>query len=113
MAPEDRFGIRNAKLGFVIRRMESSLSDPIEISELAGSINISPRQLERLFQANLGKSPSKFYIDLRMARARELLLHTDLAVGEIANVCGYESPSHFSRFYRQHYHESPAATRRS
>jgi transcriptional regulator GlxA family with amidase domain len=48
-----------------------------------------------------------------MARAKELLLHTDLSVGEIASVCGYESPSHFSRFYRQHFRESPAATRRS
>jgi transcriptional regulator GlxA family with amidase domain len=113
MVPEDRFGIRNAKLGFVIRRMESSLSDPIEISQLAESINVSPRQLERLFQTNLSKSPSRFYIDLRMARAKELLLHTDLTVGEIAGVCGYESPSHFSRFYRQHFRESPAATRKS
>lgn len=113
MQPEDRFGIRNAKLGFVIRRMEASLYEPIEISELAQSVNLSTRQLERLFHANLSKSPSRFYIDLRMARAKELLLHTDLTVAEIADVCGYESPSHFSRFYRQHFHESPAATRKA
>lgn len=113
MQPEDRFGIRNAKLGFVIRRMESSLFDPIEISDLAQSVNLSPRQLERLFQSNLGTSPSKFYIDLRMSRAKELLLHTELTVAEIADVCGYESPSHFSRFYRSHFKESPAATRKA
>lgn len=113
MQPEDRFGIRNAKLGFVIRRMESSLSDPIEISELADSVKLSTRQLERLFRTNLNKSPSKFYIDLRMSRAKELLIRTDLAVAEIADVCGYESPSHFSRFYRQHFRESPAATRKA
>ena len=112
MVPEDRFGIRNSKLAFVVRRMESSLSEPIDISELAGSIGVSSRQLERLFQANLKMSPSRFYIDLRMARARELLLHTDLAIGEIASVCGYESPSHFSRFYRQHFNETPAMARR-
>lgn len=112
MAPEDRFGIRNTKLAFIVRKMESSLSDPVDISELAATVGISPRQLARLFQANLGKSPSSFYIDLRMARAKELLLHTDLSVGDIANVCGYESPSHFSRFYRQHFLESPATTRR-
>ncbi|WP_368518430.1 GlxA family transcriptional regulator [Rhizobium sp.] len=113
MVPEDRFGIRNAKLGFVIRRMESSLSEPIEIAELAASVKVSPRQLERLFRTHLGKSPSQFYIDLRMARAKELLIHTDLSVSDIAGVCGYESPSHFSRFYRQHFKESPAATRRA
>jgi transcriptional regulator GlxA family with amidase domain len=112
MMPEDRFGIRNPKLAFVVRRMESSLSDPIDISDLADSISVSSRQLERLFQANLSKSPSKFYIDLRMSRARELLVHTGLPVSDIANVCGYQSPSHFSRFYRQHFKESPAATRK-
>jgi len=113
MQPEDRFGIRNAKLGFVIRRMESSLSAPIEISELADSVSLSPRQLERLFHANLGKSPSRFYIDLRMVRAKELLIHTELSIAEVADVCGYQSPSHFSRFYRQHFDESPAATRKA
>jgi transcriptional regulator GlxA family with amidase domain len=112
MTPEDRFGIRNLKLAFVVGRMESSLSDPIDISELAGSISVSTRQLERLFKDNLNKSPSSFYIDLRMARARELLVHTGLSVSDIANVCGYESPSHFSRFYRKNYNESPAETRK-
>jgi transcriptional regulator GlxA family with amidase domain len=113
MQPEDRFNIRNAKLGFVIRRMESSLYEPIEIAELAESVSLSTRQLERLFQANLKKSPSSFYIDLRMARAKDLLVHTDLSVAEVADVCGYLSPSHFSRFYRQHFDESPAATRKT
>ncbi len=113
MEPEHRFGIRNGKLGFVIRRMESSLYEPIEIGELARGVNISVRQLERIFHANLKKSPSQFYLDLRMARARELLLQTDMSVAEIANVCGYESHSHFSRFYRQYFDESPAATRRA
>ena len=63
--------------------------------------------------ANLGKSPSKFYIELRMARARELLVHTELAIADIAHVCGYDSPSHFSRFYRRHFKERPATTRKA
>jgi transcriptional regulator GlxA family with amidase domain len=111
MEPEDRFGIRNAKVGFVIRRMEASLKDPVEIADLACGIGLSVRQLERLFHANLGRSPSRFYIELRMARARELLMHTELPIAEIANVCGYESASHFGRFYRRHFKESPTATR--
>ena len=113
MAPEERFGIKNAKLGFVVRRMEATLGDPVEISELAESVALSLRQLERLFHASLGKSPSKFYIDLRMSRARELLIDTELSVAEIADICGYESPSHFSRFYRRIFKESPVATRRA
>jgi transcriptional regulator GlxA family with amidase domain len=112
MSPEDRFGIKNAKLAFVIRRMEAGLGEPVEISDLAASVALSLRQLERLFHANLGKSPSKFYIELRMARARELLVDTGLAISQIAEICGYESASHFSRFYRQQFRETPAATRK-
>lgn len=113
MSPEDRFGIKNAKLGFVVRRMEATLGDPVEISELADGVALSVRQLERVFHASLGKSPSKFYIDLRMGRARELLVDTELSVAEIADICGYESASHFSRFYRRTFRESPVVTRRS
>ncbi|MCC2613688.1 GlxA family transcriptional regulator [Neorhizobium sp. Rsf11] len=113
MSPEDRFGIRNAKLAFVVRRMEATLGDPLDISDLSDSVALSLRQLERLFHANLGKSPMRFYIELRMARARELLVHTRLTVGEIAQLCGYESASHFGRFYRTRFHESPAATRKA
>ena len=113
MQPEHRFGIRNAKVAFVIRRMESSLFAPVDIADLAESVQISTRQLERLFRSNLKKTPSRFYLELRMSRARELLLDTDLPVAEIAEVCGYESPSHFSRFYRQQFNESPAATRKA
>jgi transcriptional regulator GlxA family with amidase domain len=85
----------------------------VDIADLADSVQVSTRQLERLFRANLKKTPSRFYLELRMTRARELLLDTDLSVAEIADVCGYESPSHFSRFYRQHFNESPAATRKA
>ncbi len=108
----DRFGIRNPKLGFVIRRMEATLNDPIEIAQLANSVAMSVRQLERLFQSSFNKSPSKFYIELRLLRARELLINTELAINTIADICGYESASHFSRFYRRHFKESPAVTRR-
>jgi transcriptional regulator GlxA family with amidase domain len=113
MNPEDRFGIRNAKLGFVIRRMEASLNVPIYIEDLAAGASLSVRQLERLFHLNLGKSPSQFYITLRLARARELLLNTNLGVAKIAETCGYQSASHFSRIFRQYFDESPAATRKS
>jgi transcriptional regulator GlxA family with amidase domain len=112
MDPEDRFGIRNAKLGFVVRRMEAGLAEPVAIADLAQSVNLSARQLERLFQTGLGRTPSQFYIELRMAKARELLTRTVLTIAEIADLCGYESASHFARLYRQLYDESPAATRR-
>jgi transcriptional regulator GlxA family with amidase domain len=112
MLPEARFGISNAKLSFVIRRMEASLDQPISIADLADSINLSARQLERLFVADLGKTPQKFYIELRMTRARDLLLQSSLSIGEVAGICGYASSSHFGRFYRQQFNESPVETRR-
>ncbi|MCJ8143909.1 GlxA family transcriptional regulator [Ancylobacter sp. A5.8] len=110
---EDRFDVRHAKLAQVIKRMEGSLFEPVGIAALADAVGLSSRQLERLFRTHLGTSPSKFYIGLRMERSRDLLLHTELSVAEIAGVCGYETASHFSRFYRQHFKEGPRATRKA
>ncbi len=105
------FAMPSSASSFAAWRRASTIQSKSQ--RLADSVALSVRQLERLFHANLGKSPSKFYIELRMSRARELLANTELAIANIAEICGYESTSHFSRIYRQHFNESPAATRKA
>jgi transcriptional regulator GlxA family with amidase domain len=71
----------------------------------------SRRQLERLFRGYLSVSPSRHYLNLRLFRARQLLDSTDLRILEIAIACGFESPSHFSKTFREHFGESPNSIR--
>ena len=59
-------------------------------------MSITRRQLERLFSATLNDTPTHFYLNLRLDRARELLQQTDMSITSVCVACGFESPSHFA-----------------
>ena len=96
-----------------IHRMEAHLEDPTEIPAIAAGLGISVRHLERQFQQYLGFSPVKYYIALRVARARELLLYSDQSVLDIAIATGFSSTSHFSHWFKQVYGARPTEFRRA
>ncbi len=102
-----RIGVRHPRLAAVIARMEASLEDPVSPAQLAAEAGMSPRQLERLFRRYLNRSPKRYYMEIRLARARNLLLQTELPIIEIALAAGFTSPSHFSRCYRALYGSTP------
>ncbi|MGD8310922.1 MAG: helix-turn-helix domain-containing protein, partial [Chromatiales bacterium] len=79
----------------------------ISPSDLAKSVNMSTRQLERLFRRYLNRSPKRYYMELRLEKARNLLLQTDMSVINVALACGFTSPSHFSKCYRGHFNRTP------
>ncbi|MEM0923385.1 MAG: GlxA family transcriptional regulator [Pseudomonadota bacterium] len=102
-----RIGVRHPKLVTVIQTMEQSTEEPVSPSELAKSVNMSTRQLERLFRRYLNRSPKRYYMELRLEKARNLLLQTNLSVINVALACGFTSPSHFSKCYRAHFNRTP------
>lgn len=102
-----RVGVRHSKLGCVIRMMEQNIEEPLSPSAMAQQVCISTRQLERLFRRYLNRSPKRYYMDLRLARARNLLMQTDMSLINVALACGFASPSHFSKCYRAHYNTTP------
>lgn len=101
------FGTRNSKLIQTISKMETNIEDPIPVRELAKSMDISPRQLERLFKRYLNCSPHQFYLSLRLRKAKTLLQKTNLTVIQIATACGFDSASHFSKRYFKAFGETP------
>ena len=70
-------------------------------------VGMSTRQLERLFRRYLNRSPKRYYMELRLQKARNLLMQTDMSVINVALACGFASPSHFSKCYRSHYNTTP------
>ena len=108
-----RIGVRHPKLSQVIRMMEQNIEDPISPSVLASDVGMSTRQLERLFRRYLNRSPKRYYMELRLAKARNLLMQTDMSVINVALACGFASPSHFSKCYRAHYDTTPYRERGS
>ncbi|MCV2870039.1 GlxA family transcriptional regulator [Defluviimonas sp. WL0002] len=102
-----RIGVRHPKLSQVIQMMEANIEDPISPADLADQVGMSTRQLERLFRRYLNRSPKRYYMELRLQKARNLLMQTDMSVINVALACGFASPSHFSKCYRAHYKTTP------
>ncbi|MEO3413857.1 GlxA family transcriptional regulator [Roseovarius sp. CAU 1744] len=102
-----RIGVRHPKLSQVIQMMEGNIEEPISPSVLAKDVGMSTRQLERLFRRYLNRSPKRYYMELRLQKARNLLMQTDMTVINVALACGFASPSHFSKCYRSHYNTTP------
>ena len=102
-----RIGVRHPKLSQVIQMMENNIEEPISPSLLAREVGMSTRQLERLFRRYLNRSPKRYYMELRLQKARNLLMQTDMTVINVALACGFASPSHFSKCYRAHYQTTP------
>ena len=108
-----RIGVRHPKLSQVIQIMEQNIEEPISPSILAKDVGMSTRQLERLFRRYLNRSPKRYYMELRLQKARNLLMQTDMSVINVALACGFASPSHFSKCYRAHYDTTPYRERGS
>ena len=72
-----RLGLQNTKLLFIIELMEANISEPLSLVEIAKYAGLSRRQIERLFRRNLGRSPARYYLEIRLDRARHLLIQSD------------------------------------
>src|SRR3546814_13553219 len=80
MSLQGRLGISHPKLLQVIALMEAHLEEPLARAELARRAGLSSRQLERLFRRYLGRTPTRYYLELRLHRARALLTQTAISV---------------------------------
>ena len=106
-----RLGVQNSKVLSIIELMEGHLSEPLSLIEIADNVGLSRRQIERLFQQEMGRSPARYYLEIRLDRARHLLIQSSLPVVEVAVACGFVSASHFSKCYRELYGRSPQQER--
>ncbi|WP_188745348.1 GlxA family transcriptional regulator [Marinobacterium zhoushanense] len=97
----------------VLQLMESNIEEPLGIDELANFVGLSRRQIERLFHRYADTTPSKYYLELRITRARRLLLQTNESVTSIAAACGFLTQPHLSRCYRDYFGISPTEARQA
>lgn len=95
----------------VIQRMQNHLESPIRIEDLATHVKLSPRQLERQFRRHLASTPARYYLALRLDRARELLIYTNQPIVNIAVMVGFVSTSHFSKWFKKIHGQRPTDLR--
>lgn len=82
--------------------LQSRLSTPCTVTQLATELKLHPRTLNRRFKRATGMTPLSYLQSLRIASAKELLRHSNLSVGDIAWHVGIQDMSYFSQLFRRH-----------
>jgi len=97
----------------VAQLMEQHIEKPMSLDRIAKATGLSRRQIERLFKRHLNCVPKRYYLEMRLRRARELLLQTAMPIMDITTACGFQSPPHFSKCYRNQFGHPPSAERQN
>lgn len=108
---QSRRGVRNPCVLKAIEIMRNSIENPIACEDIAADVGVSLRHLQRLFTKYFNTSPSRYYVELRLERARKLILQTEMSVLEISYACGFQSAGYFARLYKKLYGTSPSIQR--
>ncbi len=111
VALQARFGALQPKLTEAVTLMEANIEEPRSTDDIANLVGISRRQLERLFKQYLGSLPSRYYLELRLQRARQLLLDTHYSIVQVGLMCGFSSGSHFSTAFGALFGNTPREER--
>jgi len=104
-------GLTPAQLQAVLRLVEDDLAAPLAVADLAARAAVSPFHFSRLFRAATGATPHQYVLQRRLAHARDLLVRTDLPLGQVAARCGFADQSHLTRHVRRHLGRTPAVLR--
>ncbi|MBN2666375.1 MAG: response regulator [Bacteroidales bacterium] len=104
---EDEFMIRTRQV------LEANLiDDAYGISHLCSELSVSRAQLYRKFKSLSNKTVADYFKSLRLYRARELLLTTDLNITDVTYRIGFKNLSHFSREFSREFGKSPSEIRK-
>jgi AraC family transcriptional regulator, glycine betaine-responsive activator len=107
-----QIGVSHRGLIRVAQLMEENIERPLPLESIAKSTGLSRRQIERLFKRDLNCVPKRYYLEMRLRRARELLLQTAMPITDISAACGFQSPPHFSKCYRNEFGYPPSEERK-
>ncbi|PWR24867.1 GlxA family transcriptional regulator [Zavarzinia aquatilis] len=109
----ETYGLSHPALVAAVDLMTDHIADPLTLDQLAQLAGVGARQIQRLFAAQTGQPMMRFYRNLRLEKAAELLRRSALPVSEIALATGFVNVAHFTRAFREHYGTAPAGWRRA
>lgn len=107
----ERYGIDHPQLIAAVGLMDSHVADPLSLSQMAALLGMGGRHLNRLFRAHAGRPAMRFYRDLRLRKADELVRGSALQIVDIAIATGFSSAAHFTRAYSAEFGHPPRAVR--
>jgi AraC-like DNA-binding protein/mannose-6-phosphate isomerase-like protein (cupin superfamily) len=96
-----------------VQYLQDNLAQRLEVRDVAAQVNLSERQLSRIFRKATGASILTYLTRLRMDRAMQLLLHSELPIKQVAAAVGYPDTHYFTTLFGRHTRTTPGAYRRS
>lgn len=91
--------------------MEQALAEPVPVPDIARRVGVSERQLDRLFQSDLGASPADVYRSMRLDYGHWLVVNTQRSIYEVATMAGFADGAHFAREFRRRFGAPPSTLR--
>lgn len=88
--------------------MRENIAEEIDLELMAAENNIGYSYFRKMFKEYTGISPRQYHLDLKIMRAKELLLSTDMNIKQICFELGFQSSHYFSRFFKQKVGMSPS-----
>ena len=113
MAIQWRYGVTDRRIVNAITLMEQNVERPIPMTTIASLAGISPRTFERMWLKHFNVRPSEFYLVLRLKAAQRLIRESTCSLLDVTMQCGFASPSHLGRCYKQHFGKTPGQERAS
>lgn len=111
IALQTRFGALQPQLSEAVTLMENNIEETLSTDDIAHLVGLSRRQLERQFKQYLGAMPSRYYLELRLKKARQLLLESNSSIVQIGLMCGFSSGAHFSTAFGAQFGITPREER--
>ncbi len=104
--------VSNPALSAMVELMKQNREDPMPLDDIAERVGLSRRQMERLFGDILGMPPARFYLNLRLEHARNLLASTEMSLWEVSVACGFSSKHHFSKVFTRRFGTTPGRVKK-
>ena len=115
---KDQLEQKETRASFLMERVKRMLDyfhshyrEPVSVTQLADQANICKRECQRDFKKVLGLTPTQYFEQYRLAMSVHLLTETSHSIIEIADQCGFQSPSYFTKLFRERYGVTPSAFR--
>ena len=101
----------NSQLQAALHWLSQHDAEPLDIRRLANDLEWSVVHLRRQFRRQFGQTVQAYHDQLRMLRARRLLINTDKAIADVALACGWDDPQYFSRVFKKATGHAPSVWR--
>lgn len=103
---------KNSTVDIAVKFIKNNFHQDICLEDISNHCHVDKSYLIRAFKKSLNKTPFELIIDLRLEKARDLILSTTATVEEIALLCGYKTTSFFIKEYKKHFGTTPSAHRK-